>query len=478
MNKENHKKTQVKKTSKADKDNANGNKSPGKNMAVLEREFRFMLEGILPKLLKDYGYPPLPHKFEVIRARKADDPQIIEIKNNTAEIVNIDYIAGRIVEYVELLTGKQKRYNIQNHVAKQFAVSWANVYTHRTETPKAVGFLSDKDLCMHRLDFDPIDIDRSQLESKAPIFADYLTRMTNADAFCARVGSIFDPKAHRKQAVWLRGAKDSGKSGLIEIIGLLVGGFENENGSAVILSQENLDDKYWKQLLVGKRIMMVEEAESKFIRSQAFKALTGSKIHTIRPFQGKPYQAVLEPLLFFASNYDVQIPNDESFFERIILCNIEKIPLEKRKGLYDVLDDSQKELPYIAGYCMSKWKEVKPGFDIPCETKELKAMSDDFEGKYLDFIENYLDFSDMPVRIPDIEYCAQLNHIQKLMIYEDIKSNQEQAICRRLILSKKNVTLCRPLINGKRPRCLVGVKIRSEHRDLLLKLLGKTTYRF
>lgn len=439
----------------------------GKGLAFVERDFCDLLEGIRLPGLKQFA--DFPHKFEVIRERAIDGPIIIEIKSNTAEIVDTDYIAGRLRHYVQYFFGKEKKWNVQLHVCKQFAHAWSIIYTHREKLPRAVGFLSDEELCLHRLPFDLQKVDRNLLNQHAPMFTDYLDRMTNADAFCARVGSIFDPRAHRKQAVWLRGEKDSGKSRLIEMLALLVG-----KNSFAVLSPENLDDKFWKSALVGKRLMLVEEADPKFIRSEKFKAITGSKLHTVRPVGGKPYQTTLEPIVFFATNNDADIPNDKAIFERLILCNIETLKKQRYRD-DEVLEKLKNELPFITGYCISKWNEVTPGYDIPCEREALQTMADSFEGHYLDFVENYLELQ--PQGQSQSIY-AEVTHVQKLMIHAEIRSAQAQAICKRVILSNKSVRISRitiPASGGKRLNCYVGLRIRMEHQDLLKFLLSRST---
>lgn len=465
-NKDSEGKTQEekpKKETKGDKPPRSSKKSP---TGEIYRELADLLEGFKPPCLKDLG--DFPWKFETVRARKIDEPIILQIENNTAEVVSEKFVASLLRRYVRNLSGKQRKYNLTLSSLIDVVDEWKRLYIHRTELPRAVGFLSDKDLCLNRLPYDPIMIDRSELEKKAPIFSDYLSRMTNAEAFAARVGSIFDTTAHRKQALWLKGATNSGKSRLVEIICKMVG------DSHVVMSGSTLEEKYWKARVVGKRIMVVNETRANFLRTEDFKHITGDKIHMVREMHRDPYQCILEPILFFFSNHAPEVPNDDPLTERIIACDISVIPPERRLNESAVIAAIEPEFPYIAGYCIGEWNKVPAGREIPSSKEVLTKAVESYESSYLDFIANYLELQPEDRDFSKPRFYAQLTHIQKLMIHAELRSHRDQSICKRVILSQRGVSQTRMTPpdseDAKRVNCYVGLRIRKEHHDLLKRL--------
>lgn len=435
------------------------------HQGLLMKDLVEYLEGILPQGLD--GEVLLPQKFKSVVARKEDVPLIIEVsKDNTAELVSVDYVATCMRSYLKLLVDKKKKkYNLPTKRLYEPVEEWRSTYRHMKELPKAIGFLSDKDTVFHRMGFDPKPIDRATLEKEAPIFSDYLSRMTNADAFCARVGSIFDLRANRKQVIWITGEKDCGKTNLIEFLAMMVG------TAYVPIDSDSFKEKYWKEPLIGKRVALVDDATPEFLRTTNFKRITGGKLHQVRPFGGKSFQAKLEPLFFFTSNADPEMPNDDALIGRVIFCHIQKI--KQRMAEYKILAQLAAEMPFIGSYCWSKWKEVPEGDEITTEKKDLAKVVDNFEGPYLDFIANYLEIE--PEGFRTVRYYAELTHIQKLMINAEIKSNAEQSICKRVILSQRNVSQARitPPNSDRRVNCYLGLRIRPEHHNLMQWLMNR-----
>ncbi len=446
--------TSTEKQEKNDKPSDKKSKPPRRNLDIIEQELCDLIEGFPPKLLKAQG--AFPYRFEVVRARRTDAPIILELKDNTAEIVDYDTVASALRRYVQLLRGKQLRYNLRKKICREIAQAWSTLHIHRTELPKAVGFKSDEQLVLHRLPYDPIlNCCEDDLRKYAPLFVNYLDRMTNAEAFCARVGSIFDYRAHRKQAAWVQGEKDSGKSSLSMMLTMLVG------SSWASLSGRALEEKFWKESIVGKRLMIVNETLPKFLRTEEFKNLTGDRNHMIRPFGAKPYQAILEPIAFFFSNHSPDVPNQEEVIDRVIHCILAKLSDAQRLGEFDVIDRFVAELPFIAGFCMAKWAEVPQGREIPVDRSSLVTVVENYEGKYLDFIANYLDIGE--------NYIAESGDVNKLMIHEGMRSSGEQNICKRVILAQPGIRTTRTTPPGatKRVDCYLGLRIKQEHKPII-----------
>lgn len=433
--------------------------------ATIERDLCGVLEGVNPPLLSNM--PSFPFKFESVRMKPTDNALPLLIENNTAQIVNTEFIAGKLRHYVQNLTDKQADYAIPVKRCIEVVTAWTVMYTHRKELPKAVGFLSDPDLCLHRFGWDPYPVDEAMLNKKAPIFSDYLRRMTNSKAFCMRVGSIFDPHAHRKQTIWLEGVKDSGKSPLGVIICMLVG------DSYTVISDEGLNEKFWKEPMLGKRVVIMNEISPRFLRTTNFKNLTGDRVHQVRPFGGRSITAVLEPITICISNDSPGVQNDSATTERVLHCVISVIPIKDRISEARLLENVKPELPFIANYCYGLWKTHPEGLDIPNDPsgeESLKKAVEDYESSYLDFIANYLDLQPENTAT---KYYAEQVLVQKLMMYADFRSAIDQSICKRVILSQPGVRQSRMTIpsDNRRVNCFLGARIKPDHHTLLRRLM-------
>ena len=397
-------------------------KKKGRSLGEINRDLADLIEGYKPPLLNEFA--DFPHKFETIRGKKTEDPKIIQIKNNTAEIVNIKYVAAELRRYVRNLCGKQKRYNLPLRGLKDVVEEWTMNYTHRKDLPRAVGFYSDSDLCLHRLPYDPIRIDRDDLAKYSPIFHEVLGRLSNSLGFCQRVGSIFDLEADRKQASWIYGPKDGGKSVLTELLKALVG------PQYAVIARRNLKTPYWLASLVDKRVGMVGEAPLEFIRSDDFKNLTGDEELEVLQKYDKAYMARMNVLMFFFTNPAPELPNDDALKERIIASYLDKVPSNRKKGFKDTCRSIAKEAPYIAGYCISEYEKLSAGEPMTCDYAEIQDGVDKFESRYLQFFDEWLK--------PGGQISS--NCLYNLMKNFGFLSGPDQKACKEAIQSRYHYT--------------------------------------
>jgi hypothetical protein len=432
--------------------------------STIERDLCGLLEGIVPPLLSNM--PAFPYRFENMRSEPRDKSVQLQIENNTATLVNIEYIAAKLRLYVQDLSGPMcGDYAISQTVCEKIVEAWTKLYIHRDKLPKPLGFKSDPEICIHRLNFDPVPTSLFDLRKNAPQFHDYLERMTNSTAFCMRVGSLFDSRAHRKQSIWVEGPKDSGKSQLAAALTMVVG------KAFTVISEEDLQEKFWKESIVGKRLVIFNEISPKFIRTAAFKNLTGDALHRVRPFGGGSFQTYLYPILFNFSNDSPLVQGEAATTERLIHCQLAIIPEEKRINEFSVLEKFEREIPYFVNYCYGLWKTHPDGRDIPNDEKgreSLAAAVEEHEAPYLDFIGNYLelgkDLHGKPYRVP-------IYHVQKLMIHAEMRSGFIQGLCKKVILRQAGVTQTFPRDPTPRIHYYNGVRILPKYTPLLLDLL-------
>jgi len=380
-----------------------------------------------PKLKKGHG--PWPHTIRVVKVDDVGAPILLKVDANQVAVrISREYVAGLLREYVSYFSGALIDYNVPYEKCLAIVRSWAHQTTHMRQLPKSVGFRSDPAIVMARLDFDPVTVPSGQLAAFAPLLAGMLARVeTNSDAFCARIGSIFDPDADRKQAVWVWGPADSGKSQFSWVIEVLSG------DNFAVLGREELKTSYWKAQLVGRRVGIVQEAPASFIRSDAFKAATGDGRHSISEKYEKAFVANLNALFFLFSNDPPEIPHDEALKLRVIDCRVAPVPPSEMMGEVDFRGELAKELPAFVGHCLAAYEALPKGLRIPCKKEGLDDIIDQFEADYLDLIESHY------VIVPRIDGLVNKDayilrsHFQERVVEKFGNDPRHQAFGKRLL---------------------------------------------
>ncbi len=328
----------------------------------------------------------MPMKLKIARLSYESTPIILLIsKDYTVRLCSEEFVTYELFRWIGHLPKSAGPYmDINKSQCKTIVETWMYTHCDMTKLPKPVAFKSDQNLAFTRLNFDPDPkIDIMDIEEKAPIFAKMLTRISNWEALCMRIGSIFDEKADRKQAIWMSGPKDCGKSAISWLLQEISG------GNYAILSNAELETNYWKALLVGKRIALVNESAPRFIRRDDFKSITGDLEHSINQKNVKIYVTSLPVLLFFASNNPPEVQSDEAIIERIIDCRFESIPHDEIMSETRLKTEMIKEIPAIVGFCIGLYNSIAVGSRIPCDKEDLRDTIDSFESEYVDFLDRY-----------------------------------------------------------------------------------------
>ena len=244
--------------------------------------------------------------------------------------------------------------------------------------PSNVKFKSDPGVTFTRLPYDPV-MDAT-LED-CPIFAKMINRMGNKNAFVKKVGGYFDPEGFRKQSIWLWGPTNGGKSIVQQLITRMMGGASNR----AILTPSEMKGSFWKELLVGKALWVVQEADAKFLSTPAYKSLTGDSEHVINPKGESLYAVKLDGHMLFASNEEPAVKRDAAVIDRVIPVYMEPVPEEELLEEHVLWRELERELPYIAGFCIQQYK-MGGTKKIDCSKEDIyKAIEKVEEGMQVVF---------------------------------------------------------------------------------------------
>lgn len=248
--------------------------------------------------------------------------------------------------------------DISHRQALEVARRWIDTRVESYPEPKAIAFSSDPEMAYARLEFDPLP-ESSVLwpATDFPILNAALSRITNADAFCARIGSFFFPDADRKQAIWLWGEGDGGKSFWQDVLSYLAGG----RHAVADLTPSLMGGDHWKTAIVGKNLILIREAEAGFLTDPQFKSLLGDSSHMVNPKNQPIFTTTLKCFALFASNEMPIFPNESGIKNRVIVCKVAPVPEAERLDNTLLWERIKPELQSFVSYCLAVYKANGPG---------------------------------------------------------------------------------------------------------------------
>lgn len=397
--------------------------------SVLDRGWAERLDNMAAPFLED---------IRVLR-RPGEPVRFYRMENQyDAHPADIDTVAALLADYSGMFEGQytDAGWDITGaHLTHQLARKVVEAWAHRTkerafaDEPAPFGLKNEAIVCLaqNRLSYELAEWPFS-LKAKAPNFYSMLKRIeTNRRAFICRVGSIYDRNADRKQAIWLWGAADAGKSTFEELLNLLVG-----KSAFASLGKDELEERWWKSSLVGKRLLLVQEAATGFAQTDGFKSLVGDLHHTVNEKYLKPYVATLNVIVFFFSNQEPRLSSDESILKRVIDCRIRGIPDSEQVPISEMIERYRAELPYIAAFCWRMYLSlVGSGKRLPVCQRNLRELSEEHEERYIEFLQDCFIFEQGAL--------MRSKAFEQIMRSEGFSTNAERGKCRAVLQRKYNI---------------------------------------
>ena len=144
-----------------------------------------------------------------------------------------------------------------------------------------------------------------------------ISRMSNADAFTAWVGSLFDETSYQQQYVWLHGKGNEGKGCINRFLMRVF-------GPAYCAKQpKERGDKFWTHDLLGKRLVVFPDCnDSAFVASGLFKSMTGGDPIPVEAKGEMAYTTRLAAKYLIISNERPDLSSETADRRRIIYCEM------------------------------------------------------------------------------------------------------------------------------------------------------------
>ncbi len=293
--------------------------------------------------------------FWAMRVDDDDDKPrtIMELsKDNVVSVKSVKYLAGIVCDRVKHLKNNGREIDFSFCMKAVDRWSWSTKKILR-DWPVSVAFKSETQrITFCRLAFDPEPCTVDEFHESCPTLSYVLKRMTNAAAFCHRVAAMYDGAAARKQAVWVHGPTDGGKSKVADFLSELAGG----NKAVADLAAEDLSGAHWKYPLVGKSLVILRECPNVFLTTDRFKNLTGDRWHLINRKGRDQFSVQLQSLVFAFSNAMPLIPTPE-VKNRLVVCYLESVAPERLISEDEFMRLCRLEAPKFIGLCRTLYDQ-------------------------------------------------------------------------------------------------------------------------
>lgn len=283
--------------------------------------------------------------------------------DDVCEVVNLEYVVNEIIWYTQHELISNPFFLFDPSQAEKCAKMW-RASSVPIEEPKAVRFLTEKGFCYRRL---PFDLVPDEFRNMTPLWDEFFSRMTNAQAVKAWIGSLLVPESYNQQYLFLFGVGGEGKgvlqTFLKQVLGDAARGFQGAPGK----------DNHWADAYVGKRLGMYTDFEdTNEMNKGVIKALTGDDEIYINPKYERAYSQKLNIKLMFSSNKMPTLSNSRSDQRRIIFAEMTAPPPAPETRFHEKL---WAEAASFLWDCKTTYARLCPNHEaIPVSNESKEAI--------------------------------------------------------------------------------------------------------
>ena len=294
-------------------------------------------------------------------------------------------------------------------------------------------------------------------QSCPPMFAEILSRCSNADAVAMWVGSLFHPNSDRSQYLWLYGDGRNSKGSFARVLKKVFGrAFRSE-------TPPNDGDRFWTSGLVNVRLATFFDCNKVgFPRTGLFKSLTGGDPIRIERKGKDSYTAELETKFLFLSNDKPMLSGQLADTRRAIYCEFAETDIDP-DPLYE--DKLWREREQFFRYCYRRYErqvEQKNLALIPTDPEQMDVLIQDIETEYSAIVEQFFLVGD--------QVESHLTGEGLLIALEAIgKSKSDKKFGNNLWIKdlkkyfqRNGVSVIRPRIGDKRPTIYLNLGLKMD----------------
>jgi hypothetical protein len=360
---------------------------------------------------------PLP-KFKIHVLRDNAGVSSFLSENNKKELTYVDFefLVDNLMKFVKKDCGYRliKGTSFIEKECRELAKYWKCNTTDFPHPIKPVAEKSDNSYTFRKLDFDFEKCNDFQID--CPAFHEFFHRTSNARAFKAWIGSLFDPNADRQQYVWVYGHGRNGKGSVARILASIFG-----QATAWEHAPNENERRFWAAGLMGKRLVIFDDCSNYgFVSTGFFKSLTGGSAVRIERKGQTPFSAELNTKFLFLSNDKPLLDGKKADLRRVIFCHSQE-PTHDFGPAYEEL--LRFEAPKMIGHCIDVYKEVtKDRKSIEVDLLEIEDIIDSHEDHFDAIMERNFEVDEL--LLPSV--CLQAHELSTILNREGLKSGYDQ----------------------------------------------------
>lgn len=356
-----------------------------------------------------FDWPAFPRRFHYVADRTGRKAVLEELDGGIVAYRSRDVVADAILQYCWNSLNTIPEAWVDAEAGTKCRNMWLGLTNQLVERPSVLLEKSQPGLTFKRLDFDaPAD----PAATMPPNFGSLIARMSDPDAVCAFIGSLFDPEADRQQYLYLYGEGGDGKGALMRFLHAIFG------DAAVSLSPPSkLGDKFWNFNIYGKRLGLFYDCEDwNWFGSSHFKSLTGGDPIL---FEEKGQSGFTDtPALKFiaASNSKPNVSSQAADMRRLIYVSCLSLPEDQRTPNFDRVLLGEAEGIVRSCRAIYQTRSSRHGAIMVDQALDVAWES---ESHYLDLFNTFFEV-DPNSAVPGVTVSSKLREV-------GIKSSNEAA---------------------------------------------------
>lgn len=334
--------------------------------------------------------PPFTTRFRVTQASKGALEVLEEHKGGIVEVVPLEYVAQVILRYTERELVGRPAYQWDTKDCAAAAKSWQWGYVPPEPMPPAVRWADDPGLSFSVLPW------RRGERGPTPLFDELMSRVSNAKAVKAWIGSLFDPGSDRQQYVWMYGDGGDGKGALTRFLKRV---FDRAYRALEVPTRDT--QRFWAMQMAGCRLGCFSECdEDRFPSSGYFKKLTGNDPLPTEEKGGGFFTRTITAKFLFTSQEKPRLKSTRADIRRVILSHVKPFA---GPAVADYEDRLFAEGGNFLGECLALYDELCPDRGpVDTDTTELITWISEVEEGFSTFAKRWFNFGATLTEYPEV----------------------------------------------------------------------------
>ena len=377
-----------------------------------------------------------PRQFAVL-LREDEERLVVEVSNGEITASDVSAVASMIAQAVRLHCTDNELWQMSDSQIVQAASFWARS-TKGISNPPRYGWQGDDGLVMRRLPFEMKGGD-------TPIWDELMSRITNAEALMAFIGSILVEGSDMQQYVWLHGQGGEGKGALCRFLAKALGHTYSSQQTP------GINDRFWTWGMRHNRLVVFPDCNNtSFVTSGLFKSLTGDDPIRIEIKGGRVLHQRIRAKFMFLSNERPDLSSEIADRRRIIYCSAKAFD-GKVNPKYETL--LWKEGGQFLTKCLETYYRMCPeGEPIDCSAADIDEIIAANEDHFETFLQSNF-------YIGPAQECTRVAFLNR--VSERFKKRSEQKAFREYLARKGIVVKARANAAGNVDRYWSGIRLRE-----------------